>query len=68
MTTKRRADYQRQFGIDPLDAGIVGEIADFECKHGRLPRDGTPECGCFGPIKVVAVTRRVRSVVKKGKR
>ena len=23
------------------------DMADFECKHGRLPSDSTPACGCW---------------------
>lgn len=31
----------------PIEAGIVGNLADNECAHGRLPTDTTPPCGCW---------------------
>jgi hypothetical protein len=33
-------------GVDPLLEGI--RDAAEECKHGRLPGDSTPACGCWG--------------------
>jgi hypothetical protein len=34
-------------GRCPIQAGVVGQLADNECSHGRLPFDRTPECGCW---------------------
>jgi hypothetical protein len=31
----------------PIEAGVLGRLADHECGHGRLPRDRTPPCGCW---------------------
>jgi len=25
----------------------IMNLADYECRHGRLPGDATPSCGCF---------------------
>ena len=30
----------------PIEAGLLGRLADHECPHGRLPGDRTPKCGC----------------------
>lgn len=49
-------------GADPIEAGLIGNLADHECMHGRLPNDGTRRCGCWpeeGPtIAVVDGKRR----------
>ena len=34
-------------GVCPIEAGVIGRLADNECKHGRLPGDRTPKCGCW---------------------
>lgn len=34
-------------GTCPLEAGVIGRLADNECRHGRLPFDSTAPCGCF---------------------
>ncbi len=31
----------------PIEAGVLGRLADNECRHGRLPFDRTPACGCW---------------------
>ena len=46
-------------GRCPIEAGLLGRLADHECPHGRLPFDRTPACGCWpeeGAV-VVALTR-----------
>ena len=48
-------------GRCPIEAGVLGRLADHECRHGRLPGDRTPPCGCW-PRKgavVVALSRPV---------
>jgi hypothetical protein len=30
-----------------IEAGALGRLADHECRHGRLPFDRTPACGCW---------------------
>jgi hypothetical protein len=55
----------------PIEAGLLGRLADHECAHGRLPGDRTPKCGCWpqetatviplrtsAPIKTAAAERR----------
>jgi hypothetical protein len=34
-------------GRCPVEAGVLGRLADHECAHGRLPFDRTPACGCW---------------------
>jgi hypothetical protein len=34
-------------GRCPIEAGVLGRLADHECRHGRLPFDRTPVCGCW---------------------
>ena len=34
-------------GRCPIEAGVLGRLADHECRHGRLPFDRTPPCGCW---------------------
>ena len=34
-------------GRCPIEAGVLGRLADHECRHGRLPYDCTPACGCW---------------------
>jgi hypothetical protein len=55
-------------GRCPIEAGVLGRLADHECRHGRLPGDRTPLCGCWreeGAV-VVALSRPVeRPSVKR---
>jgi hypothetical protein len=37
----------RDAGGCPIEAGVLGRLADHECAHGRLPGDRTPKCGCW---------------------
>ncbi|MGO9882228.1 MAG: hypothetical protein ACLP4R_29915 [Solirubrobacteraceae bacterium] len=49
-------------GRCPIEAGVLGRLADHECRHGRLPGDRTPPCGCWpeeGAV-VVALSRPVK--------
>ena len=34
-------------GRCPIEAGVISRLADHECRHGRLPFDRTPACGCW---------------------
>ena len=34
-------------GACPIEAGLLGRLADQECAHGRLPGDRTAKCGCW---------------------
>jgi hypothetical protein len=48
-------------GRCPIEAGVLGRLADHECRHGRLPGARTPPCGCWlgeGAV-VVALSRPV---------
>ena len=37
----------RHAGACPIEAGVLGRLADHECAHGRLPGDRSPKCGCW---------------------
>jgi hypothetical protein len=34
-------------GTCPIEAGVIGYLADHECRHGRLPGDAGPPCSCW---------------------
>ena len=34
-------------GACPIEAGLLGRLADHECAHGRLPGDRTAKRGCW---------------------
>ena len=42
-----RAAMRQAGGACPLEAGLLGRLADHECAHGRLPGDRTPKCDCW---------------------
>lgn len=42
-----RADFTAEYGTDPITAGVIGSLADHECKHGFLPTDRNRTCQCF---------------------
>jgi hypothetical protein len=52
-------------GRRPIEAGLVGKLADHECRHDRLPFDHTPPCGCSTEEGAV-VLALPRSVEKPG--
>ena len=47
-------------GRCPIEAEELGRLADHECRHGRLPFDCTPACGCWAVEggAVLALPRR----------
>jgi hypothetical protein len=50
-------------GRCPIEAGMLGRLADHECRHGRLPIDRTLACGCWPEegAAVLALPARSRS-------
>ena len=42
-----RASQRQAGGPCPIEAGLIGRLADHECRHGRLAFDRTPKCGCW---------------------
>ena len=52
----------RETGCCPIEAGLLGRLADNECAHGRLPGDRTAKCGCWPQenAPIIAITRRPR--------
>jgi hypothetical protein len=48
-------------GRCPIEAGVLGRLADHQCRHGRLPFDRTPRAAA-GPTKARSCSRcRARS-------
>jgi hypothetical protein len=45
-------------GRCPIEAGLLGRLADHECRHGRLPFDSTPSCGCWAEEGAVVLALR----------
>ena len=48
-------------GHCPIEAAVLGRLADHECRHGRLRYDRTPPCGCWreeGAAVIVLSTPR----------
>ncbi len=51
-------------GRCPIEAGVLGRLADHECRHGRLPFDRTAACGCWpqeGAAVIILATQRSAS-------
>lgn len=46
-------------GRCPIEAGVLGRLADHECRHGRLPYDQTPACGCWPQEGAALITLAV---------
>jgi len=42
-----------RYGCCPIEWGLIGNLADHECEHGRLPGDPSPACGCWSEAMVV---------------
>jgi hypothetical protein len=63
------SDLYRDLGLTIVppraaDAGKSFSDAEHECKHGRLPGDSTPPCGCWaGEVPRVDRSRSPRKVV-----
>ena len=57
-----RAATRETGGACPIEAGVLGRLADHECAHGRLAGDQTPKCGCWPQenAPVIALTPRAR--------
>lgn len=47
IAERYRAATREAGGDCPIEAGVLGRLADHECPHGRLPGDRTPKCGCW---------------------
>ena len=57
-----RAATHQTGGACPIEAGVLGRLADHECAHGRLPGDRSAKCGCWPQenAPVIAITPRAR--------
>ena len=62
IAARYRAALRHAGGDCPIEAGVLGRLADHECAHGRLPGDHTPKCGCWPQenAPVMALSQRVR--------
>ncbi len=47
FSARYRAAEAQCGGSCPIEAGLLGQLADHECPHGRLPFDRTSSCGCW---------------------
>jgi hypothetical protein len=47
FSTRYRAAMAQCGGRCPIEAGVLGRLADNACRHGRLAFDRTPACGCW---------------------
>jgi len=58
-----RATMREAGGDCPIEAGVLGRLADHECAHGCLPGDRTPKCGCWPQeaAPVIGLSQRVRA-------
>ena len=43
-------------GRCPIEADVLGKLADHECRHGRLPCDRMPACGCWSQEGAAVLT------------
>ena len=56
-------------GRCPIEAGALAKLADHECRHGRLPFDRSPVCGCWSQEGGAVVTlSRQRASSNSGRR
>ncbi len=57
-----RAAMRETGGCCPIEAGLLGRLADHECAHGRLPGDRTAKCGCWPQenASVITLAQRAR--------
>ena len=51
-------------GACPIEAGLLGQLADHECAHGRLPGDRTPKCGCWPQETATVIPLRPSSPIE----
>ena len=47
FSARYQAALRHTGGRCPIEAGLIGRLADHECSHGRLAGDRTPKCGCW---------------------
>ena len=47
FAARYRAAMRLAGGACPIEAGLLGRLADHECAHGRLPGERTAKCGCW---------------------
>ena len=51
-------------GACPIEAGLLGRLADHECAHGRLPADRTPKCGCWPQETATVIPLRTSATIE----
>lgn len=55
-----RAGLRVTGGACPIEAGVIGRLADHECRHGRLPGDRTRPCGCWPEERAAVIALPTR--------
>jgi hypothetical protein len=68
VAARYRAAARQAGGACPIEAGVICRLADHECRHGRLPGDRTPSCGCWpqeGAAVIPLRTARARRAPKQ---
>ena len=61
FSARYRAAEAQSGGSCPIEAGLLGRLADHECPHGRLPFDRTPSCGCWPQEGAAVLPLQARS-------
>ena len=56
FSARYRAATSECGGRCPIEAGVLGRLADHECSHGRLPFDRTAACGCWPQEGAAVIT------------
>lgn len=59
-----RAAMRLAGGACPIEAGVLGRLADYECAHGRLPADRTPKCGCWPQETAIVIPLRTSAPIE----
>ena len=69
LSVRYRAAMSECGGRCPIEAGVLGRLADNECRHGRLPFDRTAACGCWpGEGAAVLTLPHLREAPGAGRR
>jgi hypothetical protein len=68
LSARYRAAMSECGGHCPIEAGLLGRLADHECRHGRGPFDRSPACGCWPQEGAAVITLpRLREAPSAGR-
>ena len=65
LSARYSAAIAQSTGSCPIEAGILGRLADHECRHGRLPFDRTAACGCRPQESVIVLVLPARGAGRR---